>query len=511
MHKNKELVSTALHQAITQQNRWLNLARPLTPQDLQGRIILLDFWTFCCINCIHIIPELHKLEKEFGNALTIIGVHSAKFTNEKDQETIKAAIIKYGIEHPVINDSDFHLWNLFGIRGWPTLILLNPKGRIEEVYGGEGHTQELQQAIQSLIKQYGDRINTTPLPLELEATKQSPHSLNFPSKLEYVPNFDGQPLLFISDSSNNRILGVRPSGELSLSIGSGISGADDGSFNQTQFNKPQGILYNSGALYIADTNNHLLRVADFKTGQVTTLAGTGQQGSYILHGKLHARSASLSSPWDLSFYPTDKEITIAMAGTHQLWIYNLETQMLSIRAGNGQESMVDGFYPVNTLSQPSGLSAQKSKLYFVDSETSSLRVLDDKNITTLIGTGLFDFGYTEGTKATALMQHPLGLEADANIIYIADSYNHAIRCYDIQTERLTNYSGTGQRGSSVGPLLQTQYNEPNDIVKADTLLYIADTNNHRIIVLDTQTQNTKELTIYTSSALDPVTCSNCTI
>lgn len=511
MHKNKELISTALHKAITQHNKWLNLARPLTPEDLQGRIILLDFWTFCCINCIHIIPELHKLEEEFGSALTIIGVHSAKFTNEKDQETIRAAIIKYGITHPVINDSDFHLWNLFGINGWPTLLLLNPKGRIEEIYGGEGHSQELNQAIHSLIKQYGDRITTTPLPIALEKTKQPHHSLNFPSKLEYVSDFEGQPLLFISDSSNNRILGVRPSGELHLSIGSGLSGSSDGSFSEAQFNKPQGIIYSNSTLYIADTDNHLLRAVDLHTKQVTTLAGTGHQGSYVLYGKLNALKASLSSPWDLAFYPTDREITIAMAGTHQLWIYSLETQMISIGAGNGHESMIDGFYPVNTLAQPSGLSAQDAQLYFVDSETSSLRVLEDKHITTLIGVGLFDFGYIEGTKATARMQHPLGLQADGSRIYIADTYNHAIRCYDTKTGYLSNYSGTGKRGTNLGTLQETEYYEPNDIVKAGTLFYIADTNNHRIVMLDTVTQTTKELTIYLPALLDPATCSDCKI
>src|SRR5690349_16623993 len=76
---------------LTQTDDWLNVARPLTPDDLKGRILLVDFWTYCCINCLHVIPKLQALEAEFGNQLTVVGVHSAKFATEGDTDNIREA------------------------------------------------------------------------------------------------------------------------------------------------------------------------------------------------------------------------------------------------------------------------------------------------------------------------------------------------------------------------------------------------------------------------------------
>lgn len=133
---------------------WLNTARPLTPEDLSGRIILLDFWTFCCINCIHTIPDLLYLEEQFKDQLTVIGVHCAKFSNEKDEENITSAMLRYNITHPVINDKDFIVWNAFGVSSWPTLILIDPDGMIYSRYSGEGNREKLKNDIETLIHSY---------------------------------------------------------------------------------------------------------------------------------------------------------------------------------------------------------------------------------------------------------------------------------------------------------------------------------------------------------------------
>ncbi len=479
-----------LHRLITHQTGWLNTSRPLTPEDLQGRILLLDFWTYCCINCMHVIPDLQYLEEKFGSDLTVIGVHSAKFANERDSENIRQAILRYGIHHPVVNDFDFSTWQGFGIRAWPTFVLINPKGIIEKTYSGEGNRAAVERDIEGVRKKYEGQINTSKLPIALEQDKQPPSILSFPGKLTY-----GDGKLFISDSGHQRIVAMTLDGTIIDSIGSGKTGHDDGDFAQASFHTPQGILYKDNILYIADTDNHELRAADLAARQVTTLAGTGEQGHERNARNKTALSTALASPWALAFYPDDKHIVIAMAGTHQLWSYDIDGKTVSIVAGNGNESIDDGRYPLNSLSQPSGLSATAGKLYFVDSETSSLRVFEKGEVKTLIGTGLFDFGYKEGVKGTALMQHPLGVFAGSTDIFVADSYNHSIRRFDPATGVLSNFAGHGARGNKDGTFAEAEFNEPNDVLQIGNKLYIADTNNNAIRVADLDGKTVSTLAI----------------
>ncbi len=475
-----DMQPTNIHRLITSQEVWLNTSQPITADELAGRIILLDFWTYCCINCMHVIPDLQYLEEKFGDKLTVIGVHSAKFKNERDTENIRQAILRYGIHHPVVNDFDFRIWQGFGVRAWPTFVLVNPTGMIEEMYSGEGNREEVERDVTRLIEKYGEQLVTSPLPIALEESKAPPSVLSFPGKLA----FDGEETLFVSDSGNQRIVMMTLEGQITGSIGSGKTGSKDGSFEEASFNTPQGIAYQDGALTIADTNNHMLRAANLKTRQVTTLAGTGRQGYERSARHAPALATPLASPWDVEFYPDNGHIAIAMAGTHQLWSYDIVNNTVSVIAGNGRESIDDGHMPFNSLSQPSGLSAVGSKLYFVDSETSSLRVLEDGKITTLIGTGLFDFGYAEGKRGEALMQHAIGVYATPPDVYIADSYNHSIRRYDPATGYLHNFAGHGVRGNKDGVLAEAEFNEPNDVLQIGDKLYVADTNNHAIRVID---------------------------
>ncbi len=467
------------YKALTQQSGWLNTSRALTAEDLQGRIVLLDFWTYCCINCIHVIPDLHYLEEKFGNKLLVIGVHSAKFDNEKDDENIRQAMLRYGIEHPVVNDFDFRIWRSFGVRAWPSFILIGPDGEVVQQWAGEGNRNAIDKAIQALIRE-SDTLNTSPLPIALEKSSEPATILRFPGKLEYIPDYRGEPSLAIADSSHNRVVISGLNGGIRTVIGSGKEGTMDGAFATATFHTPQGLLYRDGMLYIADTDNHLLRAADLRTNMVSTLAGTGTKGYDRTVKNAKARSVDMASPWDLAFYPDADHITIAMAGTHQLWVYNIADKTVSVFAGNGRESIDDGSWPFNSLSQPSGLSVTGDKLYLVDSETSSLRVMQGDELETLIGSGLFTFGYESGKKGEALMQHPLGVYADGDNIYIADAYNHAIRRYNTGTEHLYDYAGTSERGNKDGNRRYATFNEPNDVLRVGDTLYVADTNNHAI-------------------------------
>lgn len=479
---------SALHHAITQQSGWLNTSRALTAEELKGRIILLDFWTFCCINCMHVIPDLQYLEKTFGDKLTVIGVHSAKFLNERDSENIRNAILRYDIEHPVTNDHNFAIWQSFGIKAWPTFVLINPDGLIEEIYSGEGNRDAVEEDIRALLKKYEGRINSAPLPMALEKGKVSPQPLDFPAKLDYLPDYKGAPALVVSDSGHHRILLLDPQGKVLAQFGSGVIGLKDGDAKTAQFHSPQGVLAGKHegkpVLYVADTENHALRRIWVETGMVETIAGTGQQGYERRVIEAPALRTRLASPWDIAFYPDESRLAIAMAGTHQIWSYDIGKKTVSVIAGNGRESIDDGEYPYNSLSQPSGLATVGGKLYIIDSETSALRVLERGELTTLIGTGLFDFGYKEGVLGEALMQHPIGLYADQSGVYIADSYNHSIRRYDPNTKTLHDYTGFGSRGAADGQLKTSSFNEPNDVLRVGDKLYVTDTNNHRLRVID---------------------------
>jgi thiol-disulfide isomerase/thioredoxin/sugar lactone lactonase YvrE len=496
---------------LAAEQNWLNTSRPLTEADLRGRVLLLDFWTFCCINCQHIIPDLQKLEAEFGDRLLVIGVHSAKFRNEQDSAAIRDAMLRYGVHHPVVNDADFRLWKGLGAHGWPTLMLIDPNGRMVKDWSGEGHYDQARAAIAQLLDAYaGKALNQTPLPIALEQDKvqaASQSALSYPSKLAYLPDYQGQPALVISDSGHHRILLTDLQGKILLTIGQGQAGFADGDFASARFNQPQGVLPEVGKagdksggakIYVADTANHRLRLIDLNTGQVSTLAGTGERGG-ILGRESPAAGNPMASPWDLAWYPDAHSsaiapdahsIAIAMAGTHQLWRYDTLRQTVAPLAGNGRESIDDGRFPASSLSQPSGLSAVGDTLYFVDSETSSLRQLKDGVVTTLIGEGLFEFGLVDGTSAKARMQHPLGLTATTEGVYIADSYNHALRFYDFTSKTLRTLVGDGTAGGAANRL-----NEPSGLLLLNNQLWVADTNNQAIRRFDLTTKNFEDWSV----------------
>lgn len=435
----------------------LNTKTPIKAKDLQGKIVLVDFWTYGCINCQQVLPDLKYLENKYASELVVIGVHSAKFENEKGSFEIKKAIARYGINHPVVNDSEFKIWNAFSVEAWPTLVLINPEGKAIKAYSGEGHRGDLDRDIFALSNKYKGKISNTKIAL---ATEDHKMVFKFPSKISEVQNFssDGKParsVYFLTDSSHHQIVGLEKNGKEFLRIGNGKEG-----FGVDTLSRPQGVAFKDGVLYIADTANNALRIYDFKTKKITTVGGDGSRGDVW------------ASPWALAVTSPD-EITIAMAGTHQLIGFNTKTKQARVVAGSGEESINDGPLPGNSLSQPSGLSLVGGKLYFVDAETSSLRVLEGGKITTLIGTGLFDFGLKDGDKKTALMQHTTGVFATADKVYLADTYNHAVRVYDVKSGKLTT--------------LAKGFKEPNDVIISDGKLIVVSTGEHVLKKVDLKT------------------------
>lgn len=481
--------------------QWLNVAKPLEISDLRGRIVLLDFWTYACVNCVQTMQQIKKLEEQFGSKLTVIGVHSGKFDNEKNFTEIRKAVIRNDITHPVINDSKMRIWNSFDIKAWPTLVLIDPHGNVEKTYVGEVEVAGAKAGIKKLISKYKYELNRDSLPLALEKYSIDGNVLSFPTKIEYAAEFSHKsrhlPVLFISNAGKNNIIVTSLSGDMILKIGSGASGMEDGGFETASFNAPQGLLYRAGKLYVADTGNHALREINFKEGKVKTLIGSTQRGEALPDKHItEAKSFDLASPTDIEFFPNYENIVIANSGTHQLLTYNIVKDTISALAGSGAEGVVDGKYPDNQLAQTADMSVYNRKLYFVDSESSSLRVMDeDGSVKTLIGKGLFNFGNKNGDKSQALMQHPLGLMVDDTGAYVSDSFNHAIKKYDFTSGQIFTIAGGRGRGQSLGVGAAAEFDQPEGITTVLNNFYIADANNNRVVVLNRGSFSTSVLNV----------------
>ncbi len=130
---------------------WLNTGgRDLSLSAFRGRFVLLDFWTFCCVNCLHVLDELRPLEEKHADDLVVVGVHSPKFVHEADPKALEAAVARYRVEHPVLDDPDLVTWQAYTARAWPTLVLVDPEGYVVAQYAGEGHAHAIDALVTSL-------------------------------------------------------------------------------------------------------------------------------------------------------------------------------------------------------------------------------------------------------------------------------------------------------------------------------------------------------------------------
>lgn len=501
---------------------WLNTAPLQFGRDLRGKVVVLDFWTYCCINCMHVLPDLDYLEKKYKEMpFVVVGVHSAKFDNEKDLEAIRNAVLRYDISHPVVNDGEMYMWRELGVNSWPTFTVIGPNGKILAQLAGEGRRKDLDDLVEAALLYYGGKklLENTPLPLKLEKNNDprlSTSPLKFPGKLA-IDVLNNR--LFISDSNHNRIVVTDLDGNFIVQIGStGEEGLRDGNFDEVTFNRPQGLTYNpkKNILYVADTENHALREINFVNETVRTLAGNGTKGSdYEGGGK--GMDQLLNSPWDVCFEPSNEKVYIAMAGQHQIWEHDTLDEVTRAFSGNGYERNSNGSSPSSTsFAQPSGISLSPDfkEAYIADSESSSIRAVDLKTGGSrllaggdpLFSENLFRFGDHDGTGSDVLLQHPLGVSyAKDGQIYIADSYNHKIKKLDPVSKQVTTVAGTGKAGFRDGTPLTAQLSEPAGITEGGNgRLFIADTNNNVIRYLDLNKEGAEILTLELKGVRPPV-------
>lgn len=499
---------------------WLNTSEPLTKEALQGKFVVLDFWTYCCINCLHILPELKKLEKAYPNELVVIGVHSAKFEAEKKTKNIEEAILRYEIEHPVINDAEHRVWDMFGVRSWPTVLMIDPEGNAVWGKNGEIQFETVDELLKAGIPYYAQQgtLDRTPMKFDLLADKQDPTPLRFPGKV--LADENGKRL-FIADSNHNRIVVTSLDGKLLDTIGSGAIGRADGAYDKASFDHLQGMALNGETLYVADTENHMLRKVDLKAKRVSKIAGTGKQRRGPWPGMEGVETiadlpdrfvsqpseTAINSPWALWVHKD--ALYIAMAGPHQIWKMRLDESEIGPYAGNGREDIVDGplLPPLpyeegySSFAQPSGLASDGKWLFVADSEGSSIRAVPfdaKQQVRTVVGTSelargrLFEFGDVDGAKEVARLQHCLGVAYHSNKIYVADTYNNKIKAVDAKTGATITIAGTGEPGLADAP---AQFDEPAGIAYANGTVYVADTNNHLIRTINLATGSVGRLEI----------------
>ena len=462
---------------------WLNTEKPFTLAELKGRIVLLDFWTLCCINCIHTLPDLAKLEERYPGVLVVIGVHSPKFENEKRTASILKAVLRYEIKHPVINDADHKIWKAFGVRSWPTLVLIDPDGKYYGNVSGEGHLEVLEHHIQKLIKEHKAKKTLKETPIHFKLAKESLTSpLFFPGKVLADAATDR---VFIADSTNHRVVITNLAGKKIAIAGSGKEGMKDGKFADATFSDPQGMCLDGNTLYVADRKNHAIRALDLKNETVTLVAGTGEQDRSGRAKGGNALKIGLNSPWDLLLIKD--RIYIAMAGHHQIWYYDITKKTSHPYAGSGREDLVDGSLAESALAQPSGLATDGKQIYVADSEISAIRAVplpDVKgDVTTIVGEGLFEFGDKDGIGDKVRLQHALGVAYLDGKLYVADTYNSKIKLIDPAKRSCETYLG-----DPPGWLKAKMFDEPSGVTISGGKMYIADTNNHRIQVVDMKTK-----------------------
>jgi thiol-disulfide isomerase/thioredoxin len=463
---------------------WIN-SGPINLAELKGKIVLLDFWTYCCINCHHVLPTLARLEAKYKNELVIIGVHSGKFDAERNSENIRRKVAEYRIKHPVVNDANMVIWERFQVSSWPTLVLITPDGKFAGARGGEVPFEELDRVVGQVATKFKDQLNLKPLEFPAEDDRAAQGPLLYPGKVLADPV---GKRLFISDTGHNRIVVTDLDGKSPVVIGSGAEGFIDGGYEKARFNRQQGMCLAGETLYVADTENHAIRAIDLKSRMVSTISGTGFQAPRSPMDRYvgAARTSALSSPWDIIQVPGSPAFYIAMAGPHEIWKLNLKTGKIGVWAGSGSENIEDGDLDTAKFAQPSGLATDGKNLYVADSEVSGVRVIsgvntDHPEVGRIVGQGLFKFGDIDGTGPDVRLQHCLGLAYGGGNLFIADTYNNKIKVCDPNTLIVKTFAGDGKSGNEDD---SPRFYQPGGLSVAGNSLYVADTNNHKIRVID---------------------------
>ena len=461
--------------------QWFNVAKPLPIASLRGRIVILDFWTEGCINCIHIIPILRGIEQKFPEQVVVIGVHSPKFAEEKSAASVKDAIERYEIRHPIVHDPKLSIWRDYGVEAWPTLVVVGADGTILARVPGEPDPARFSKAIGELVARSGEAGALKPAKLALQPVPMPKGRFLFPGKIKAAPGKTTQWVL--ADAGHNQIVLLDDAGNDVVRYGSGSAGFKDGAKAGASFDHPQGLIADASSIYVADTGNHAIRRIDRATGTVMTLAGNGERGSVLPESAQPSPAAStaLASPWDLE--KKGDALFFANAGTHQIGVLDLAKGTVARLAGTGAEDLKSGAADAAAFAQPSGLSLARdgATLYVADAESSAIRAIalgGKATTTTLVGAGLFEFGRVDGAFDVARLQHPLGVAADGERVWVADTYNSRVRTLDLKRRTVAEFDGG--KFTCTDPVCYPTREPAGLAVASSDRILLVDTGNHRV-------------------------------
>ena len=459
---------------------WVNLEEPLKLARLRERVVLLHFWCWSNVHAEHMIPDLRYLENKYHDGVTVIGVHVPKYAHERDPENLLKAVNRRHVKHPVVSDPNYWLWQLYDVKAWPTVAVVDTEGELAGVFVGEGRRNELDEMVGELLEQAAEKDTRVFESLQFPGKPEVRSVLRFPSKL-----IAGADVLYVSDSGNNRVLEVNFEGRILRQFGSGNHGFWDGKSGDAGFSDPKGLALIRDHLYVADRGNHAIRRVKLLTGDVETVAGNGTHGLAMSGETNDPRSVALNSPRDLA--AVGDRLFIAMGGQNQVWSLDLNTSKLAVFAGSGRYGMDDGDAKGATFAQPAGLTVHSGVLYVADADNSAIRSISiaGGQVQTLAGAGQWEFGEKDGLQAVARLQHPIAVCADtqAPIVWIADSFNNKLRALSL-------------RGSGVRTLMvKYKFAEPCGIAATPGSLWIANTNMHEVVRLDSATGSVKHIPI----------------
>jgi len=448
---------------------WFNVDTPVRLTEQLGRVVLLNFCAFSSLACRQIQADLEYLGNRYRKDLVILGIHSPRYPGESGSLHVRQSLNKYHVSYPVVHDPELKLWHTYGIKGWPTQVLIDRDGYIVGSLSGVGKRDRLEQVIRYQCAKHSQIPPPVASLLRPRRIPAAAGTLSFPGRLVASGN-----RLFIADSGHNRILVTSRSGVVLRQYGSASEGFLDGNGESAAFNNPQGMVLADDFLYVADAGNHAVRRIHIRTDDVDTIAGNGKVGTTGPGMPMVPVSCSLNYPLDLAM--KDSVLYIAMAGVHQVWRLSLIANRIEVFSGKGEAGLVDGPPGRAAFAQPSGLTILGQQLYVVDADAGAVRVVDlvTGAVTTLVGSALFGFGSRAGTGTAALLQYPQDIQVDPQhrMLWVADTYNSKVRRIGLDTRLLSS------------PVVDRDLNEPGGLAFQGDTLYIANTNAHEILCIN---------------------------
>jgi DNA-binding beta-propeller fold protein YncE len=448
---------------------WLNLPLPLRMAELGGRVCALAFVNAGSAWSLQRMRDLAQLQARHGERMQVLAVHVPRFDHERDGRRVAKHLSRQCIEFPVAHDPDWTLWQQFGIEAWPTVVLIDGKGRIRERIVGDGPLRELDARAAALCAEQGMAPggNTE---IEVRRHNEPAMPLRFPAGLAV-----GGQYLYVADGGHHRVLECDQAGRVLRQFGSGGAGFIDGPQELAAFNRPHGLCLQRGMLYVVDGGNHAVRRIDLRSGDVATLCGAGRPGDPVEGTITDPREVTLDQPRAVAL--SGDTLLIACCGDNRIWKYDLGKRNLSLVAGSGALAVTDGTGAEAAFAEPVALAVVQQRVYVCDGAGSAIRTLNVRNrqVTTLIGQDPWNYGRTDGARSDARLQDPqaIALDPDAPMLWIADRGNDQLRSLRLGGGELTTYA------------LPQRLHNPCGLAVAGGVVWIADTDAHAVLRLDT--------------------------